>query len=180
MTQGAGELVLIGHRLRAHGVRGEVSVEPLSGEPGRFTKRLSVVWRRPGHDDRPLTITASRGKGVKAYVTFGDISDRESAAQLNGGELWGEAASSPELDNGTWYHHQLLGLAVTDEHGAPLGELTAISSSGAHDNYEVTMADGQKFLVPAVPAFILDINIEAGRMTIQPIPGLMPDKKSDA
>ena len=69
---------------------------------------------------------------------------------------------------------------VVGHNSLPLGELTAISSGGAHDNYEVTMADGQKFLVPAVPAFILDINIEAGRMTIQPIPGLLPDKTSGA
>lgn len=176
MTQDADELVLIGHRVRAHGVRGEVAVEPLSGEPGRFTIGLSVVWRRAGHDDLPLTVTASRGKGVKAYVTFGEIASREDAQKLNGGELWGAASTSPELDDGTWYHHQLIGLAVNDEHGNPLGELTAITSSGAHDNYEVTMDDGQTFLVPAVPAFILDINLDAGSMTIQPIPGLMPDK----
>ncbi|MDH4228784.1 MAG: ribosome maturation factor RimM [Nitrospirota bacterium] len=172
----AGELVMIGTGVRAHGVRGEVRVAPLSGDPQRFGAGLSVVWRRDGFADRSLTVRRARGKGELAYVFFDEIADRTAAEPLNGGQLWARADSSPDLgEDGGWYHHQLLGLEVVDEAGSPLGRLTGIFDGPAHDNLEVTSPGGVTWLVPAVPAFLLRVELEAGRVVLRPIPGLIPE-----
>ncbi len=171
--------VCIGVGVRAHGIRGEVRLASLSEVPGRFTKGMAVVWRRPGFPDRELRVSGARERGGKVFLRFAEIPDRTAAETLNGGQLWGDAADSPPLaeDDG-YYHHQLLGLRVTDPDGTALGTLTAVSESGAHDNYEITMADGVRFMVPAVTAFIIDIDIDAGVMVIDPIPGLLPEPET--
>ena len=173
--------VCIGVGVRAHGIRGEVRLASLSEVPGRFTKGMDVVWRRSGFPDRALHISSAREQGGKVFLRFAEIADRTAAESLNGGRLWGDADSSPPLsEEDGYYHHQLLGLRVTDSDGALLGTLTAISESGAHDNYEVTMADGVTFLVPAVTAFVREINLSDGKMVIDPIPGLLPEAEAKA
>ncbi|MBI5136168.1 MAG: 16S rRNA processing protein RimM [Nitrospirae bacterium] len=171
----ADNLVCIGVGVRAHGVRGELRVTSLSELPDRFSKGLRVVWRRDGHPDRVLTVQSAHPQGDKVILRFSGIADRTAAEGLNGGGLWAAADSSPRLDEGAYYHHQLIGLAVQDEAGAPLGTLTAILETGAHDNYEVTTAAGARFMVPAVSVFVRRVDLDGGRMVIRPIPGLLPE-----
>ncbi len=175
----ADNLVCIGEGVRAHGIRGEVRLTALSGEPGRFREGLVVRWRRAGLPERSLTVAHARDRAGKVFVRFAEISDRNEAETLHGGRLWSDASESPKLaaESG-FYHHQLLGLSVcdtSDVSGVPLGRLTGVYESGAHDNYEVTMADGRTFMVPAVAEFIDTIDIDAGVMAIRPIAGLIPD-----
>jgi 16S rRNA processing protein RimM len=147
----------------------------LSGVPGRFRKGTPLVWRKDGAPDRPLTVRAVRESGDTVFAFFAEVSDREAAEALAGGQLWADTADSPPLDEpDTYYHHQLLGLTVTDEAGAVLGELVGILP-GAHDNYEVRTPAGATFLVPAVAEFVRAVRLDEGRMIIRPIPGLLPE-----
>lgn len=171
---GAGDLALAAVRVRPHGVRGEVRFVSLSGVPGRFAPGTALVWRREGAPDRPLTVTGVRESGDAVFARFAEIPDRNAAEALAGGELWASTASSPPLEPGTYYHHQLLGMTVTDEAGADLGRLVGILP-GAHDNLEVETSDGRRFLVPSVPAFVCEVNLEERRVVIRPIPGLLPE-----
>jgi len=170
-----GDLVQVGVRVRPHGVRGEVRFLSLSGVPGRFAPGLQVAWRGPDGADLPLTIESAREQGDEVFARFTQIPDRTAAETLAGGTLWASAATSPPLEDGTYYHHQLLGLSVIDEDGAELGRLSAILPGAAHDNYEVEMPDGRRFLVPAVEAFVLRVDLDAGQVVIRTAPGLIPD-----
>ncbi|MFQ5508012.1 MAG: ribosome maturation factor RimM [Leptospirillia bacterium] len=176
---GADSLVCVGIKVRPHGIRGEVRVDPLSEQVGRFVRGLAVIWRGRQAADRSLTVAAVRGKGGTAYLKFDEIADRTAAEALSGGSLWAEGATSPALEEGVYYHHQLIGLSVSDEAGAPIGRLTAVLEGSAHDNYEITCDDGQRFLMPAVSAFVRLVDVAGGRMTIRPIPGLLPEPKPD-
>jgi len=152
----------------------------LSGLSGRFHKGLSVVWRGPGGPDgesaeRTLNIESVREQGDEVFARLAGVPDRTAAEGLAGGSLWADAATSPPLEDGTYYHHQLLGLSVTDEDGADLGRLSAIQPGGAHDNWEVEMPDGRRFLVPAVAAYVLGVDLSAGRVTVRLAPGLIPE-----
>jgi len=168
------DLILVGVGVRPHGVRGEVRFLSLSEVPGRFRKGLPVVWRGRGCADRPLTVSAVRENGATVYARFAEVPDRTAAEAFAGGELWASVDTSPPLEQDTYYHHQLLGMTVTDEAGQVLGRLVAIRP-GAHDNYEVEMPDGRRFMVPAVAEFVCAVDVDAGRMVIRPIPGLLPD-----
>jgi 16S rRNA processing protein RimM len=162
-------------RVRPHGVRGEVRFVSLSGIEGRFSPGLSVLWRGPDGRDVPLTVESVRERGEDVFARFAEVPDRTRAEGLAGGTLWAPAATSPPLEPGTYYHHQLLGLEVTDEAGAHLGRLSAILPGGVHDNYEVRMPDDRRFLVPAVAAFVVRVDLDAARVVIRPAPGLIPE-----
>jgi 16S rRNA processing protein RimM len=162
-------------RVRPHGVRGEVRFVSLSGVKGRFSRGLSVVWRGPGRPDFSLTVESVREQGDQVFARFTEIPDRTAAEALAGGTLWAPAGSSPPLEDGTYYHHQLLGLAVQGEDGADLGRLSAILPGNVHDNYEVEMTDGRHFLVPAVAEYVRAVDLSAGRVVVRVVPGLIPD-----
>ena len=168
------DLVQVGSRVRPHGVKGEVRFLSLSGLMGRFAPGLSMVWRGPASPDRALTVGSVREQGDTVFARFSEIPDRTAAEALAGGSLWAPPDTSPPLEPGTYYHHQLIGMRVLDEAGAGLGTLTGILS-GPHDNYEVAMADGRRFLVPAVADYVREVDVKARRMVIRPVPGLIPE-----
>ncbi len=174
----APERVLIAERLRAHGIRGEVRLVPLGGSPRRFQPGLVVLWRPfkgPAEAARELTFARVRGAGDTLYATFDEVSDRTEAETLNGGGLWAPPEADADLPPDTYYHHQLLGLEVVDEGGTSLGRLTAVLETGPHDVYEVTTPDKQRFLVPAVQAFVVRVELDTNRLVIHLVPGLLPD-----
>jgi len=171
----ADNLVCIGVSVRAHGIRGEVRLALLSEESGRLKKGMRLQWRRSGYPNQALTISAVRERSEKLFLHFAEIPDRNAAETLNGGKLWGEAEADPELDEDTYFHHQLLGLTVVDEAGTELGELVAVFEMGAHDNYEVQDPNGVTFLVPAVAEFILGVDLSAGQLVINAAQGLLPE-----
>jgi 16S rRNA processing protein RimM len=175
MALPADNLVCIGVGVRAHGIRGEVRVSILSELPGRIKKGMTLEWRRSGHDTYVLNVSGVRERTEKVFLRFQEIPDRTAAETLNGGKLWGAGDTAPDLEEDAYFHHQILGLDVVDEDGNSLGELVAVMEMGAHDNYEIRQPDGTTFLLPAVAEFILDVDLDAGRMVVRLIPGLLPE-----
>jgi len=167
--------VCIGVGVKPHGVRGAVQLISLTEVPGRYRKGLKVEWRHPDQAPRPLTISSAQPAGARLVVKFKEIADRTQADSFKGGSIWAPPEAAPPAEEGAYYHYQLLGMNVTDEAGEPLGELVTVLSPGAHDVYEVRMADGTLFMVPAVSEFVREVDVEAGRMVIRPLPGLIPD-----
>ena len=80
-----------------------------------------------------------------------------------------EAADLPE---GSFYHHQIIGLAVRTTDGRDLGTLSDIIETGSNDVYVVTGPDGEA-LIPAIPDVVQDVDISGGIITVEPVPGLL-------
>jgi 16S rRNA processing protein RimM len=86
-------------------------------------------------------------------------------------------AKDVPLPAGQHYKHELLGLQVFDEEGKPLGELVEILETGANDVYVVVDSTGREILLPAIPAVILDLDVEHGRLKVHLLDGLVDDEK---
>lgn len=67
----------------------------------------------------------------------------------------------------------LIGLSVETDEGELLGELTDVLITGANDVYEVTRTDGKKVLLPAIKDCVLDVDLEAGRVLVHVLEGLL-------
>jgi 16S rRNA processing protein RimM len=91
------------------------------------------------------------------------VTDRGTAEALRGRYLEVDAASLPD---GTYYWHQLVGLHVTDPHGAPLGSVTEVFRAGENEVYRIQDDAGNELLVPALRSVVLEIDVEAGRMVV--------------
>jgi 16S rRNA processing protein RimM len=156
----APEHVRIGYVRRAVGLSGEVEVEPLTDDTGRFKPGLSV---RAGAAVRQVEAVRN-GAGTLVLKLIG-VDDRDLADDLRGKYLEIETAEVQPLPEGSYYHWQLLGLEVFDIAGTRLGEITDIIDNPANDIYLLSAEDRQ-VLVPAVSEVVRSIDLAAGRMVV--------------
>lgn len=160
------DAVVVGRIAKAHGIRGEVSVEVLSENPERF-----AIGARLGHRDRELTVEAARRHGDRLLVKFEEVPDRNAAESLRGSELTVPEEEVAPLPAGRYYPHELEGLVVSDSRGSRLGTFVRVERSPAHDIWVVD-AGGREVMVPAVESFVVEVDIEAGRIVLDPPGGL--------
>lgn len=131
----------------AHGVTGEVRLR-------LFTDDMSA-HRSFNHG--ALTLKSVRPGNNGAIARFAEIADRNAAEALRGTELTVPRTALPPLDDGEYYHADLIGLAAVAQDGAPIGTVVTVENFGAGDVLEIEKPDGKRFMVPmrreAVPAW---------------------------
>lgn len=171
-----GYTVLAAHVAGAHGVTGNLRLKLIgaNAEVAAESMRSSRVVKAAKENDAPtrlLTIASLRRlNSAKSgwTVHFKEITNRTEAETLIGYSLYIQEAQRAQLADGEYYVDQLLGLALVTDTGHALGTLTDVLNTPANDVY---VADSG-VLVPAVPDFILGIDLEQRRITVRDVPGL--------
>ena len=154
------DYILVGRIVNAHGIKGEVRVQPRDGDP-HFLTRFRTFYM----DGKPVSPTASHVHKSFLLMKLPGVEDMNAALDLRGRDLYIRREDAA-LPDGEWFDDELLGLTVVDEAGTPLGELVAVENYPAHKVY--TVRGDREYLIPAVKdAFILDIDMDAGRMTVR-------------
>jgi 16S rRNA processing protein RimM len=126
----------------AHGIGGEVRLK-------LFAHRLDSLKRHKAVTvgERTLTVTAVR-PGKLPIVRFAEIGDRGAAEALRGQLVAVPRSALPPLEDGEYYHADLIGLACQTAAGEPLGSVVAVENFGAGDLLEVERPDGRRVLLP--------------------------------
>lgn len=156
----AGERLEVGRVGRPHGLRGEVTVRPVTNRPERFAPG-SVLYA----DGRRVEVVGARPHQAGWIVRFEGVVDRESAEELRGAVLSAEALGP--LPEGEIWVHELIGAEVHDRAGRVHGRVVAVEANPAHD---LLVLEGGA-LVPIV--FVVDH--EPGRVVVDVPPGLLDD-----
>jgi 16S rRNA processing protein RimM len=139
----------------AHGVTGEVRLK-------LFTDDLTA-HRTLDAGGRALTLKTIR-PGANGHVArFAEITDRNAAEALRGTALTVPRASLPPLDEGEYYHADLIGLPCVSSEGGAIGVAVAVENFGAGDIVEIEKPDGKRFMVPVAQA----VTVEAERLVIE-------------
>ena len=163
------ELLAVGRITRAHGVGGEVAVQPLTEVEGRYARGSTLLLGPEG--DRSLTVERSRPHQQRLLVKFEEVPDRTAAEALRGRLLLVSSDAAPEAPTGAFWVHQVVGLEVVTESGGSLGRITEVQSNPANDLW-LTEAGA---LVPAVRDVVAEVDLEGGRVTIRDLPGLLEE-----
>ena len=184
----AGTEVVVGRIGKAHGIRGEVSVELRTDEPERRFAPGSVLRTQaplgggPHGPDRPATLTvrSTRWHQSRLLVTFEEVRDRNLAEVVRGLLLAVDVdpAESPE-DPEEFYDHQLVGLRVVTTTGAAVGELAEVLHGSAQDLLSVRADDGREVLVPFVARLVPEVDLAGGRILVEDVPGLISPAVED-
>lgn len=126
----------------AHGVGGEVRLK-------LFGEGVEALRRYGEFNDGTLTPVALRddGKGG-ALARFAEVPDRAAAEKLRGTVLTVPRSALPPLEDGEYYHADLVGLPAVATTGEPLGHCVAVENYGAGDVLEIERPDGRRFMVP--------------------------------
>ena len=167
---------MVGRIIRPHGLRGELSVEVRTDDPGRRYANGSVLGTDPPQAG-PLTVTASRWHSGRLLVSFAEVVDRTDAELLRGVLLTVDAAEVPlPQDPDEFHDHQLTGLTVVTVSGEVVGTVSDVLHYG-QDLLSVTPAAGtsrrEEVLVPFVAAIAVEVDLAAGKVVIDPPPGLL-------
>lgn len=156
---------------RAHGIRGEVTVQVRTDAPDqRFTP--GTVLHAPS---RSLTVRTVRWHNGVLLLTFEQVGDRTAAEELRGAVLEAEVDADAEAEDDAWFDHELVGLAVHDPAGVLLGRVSAVEHLPAQDLLEVLRPDGTTKLVPLVAAMVPEVDVAGGRVVVDAPPGLLED-----
>jgi 16S rRNA processing protein RimM len=151
---------------KPHGLAGEVYVVRISDDPLRFEPGASLIHDRKGE----LVIDEVRGHNDRLLVKFRGIDTREQAEGLRGA-LFVTPDDLRELDESEFWEHDLVGLTVVTSDGSAVGEVTAVIN-GPQDLLEVSTNTGLRY-VPVVKEIVVAVDLEAGRITLDPPAGLL-------
>lgn len=158
-------LVTVGRCLKPHGVRGEVKVAILTDFPERFedARRLHL---HDGRQARELVVEGARFHKNAVLLKFHGVDSMTDAEKLKNMLVAVPESELCELEEDEYWHFQLEGLEVEDEQGNHVGRLAQVLENPGHDLYLVKGPRGE-VLVPAVSEYVLDIDLEAGRVRVR-------------
>jgi 16S rRNA processing protein RimM len=165
--------LVVGRVGRAHGIRGEVTVEVRTDQPERRFAPGAVLATDPAAVG-PLVVTGATVHSGRLLVRFAGLAERGAAEALRGTVLLAEVdPQEAPADPEDFYDHQLVGLAVVTVDGDPLGRVAEMLHLPAQDLVVVRRPDGGELLVPFVAAIVPQVDLGAGRLVVDPPPGLL-------
>jgi len=162
--------IRVGYVRRAHGLRGDVILRPLSDDPDRFV--VGATFETDEDPTRSLTIAEIREHKEGLLLRFKEVRDRNPADAMRGVTLTIAAEDRRELGDDEFWPEDLEGLAVELADGTPLGVVNSVITGGAQDRLLVVTGEGAEVEVPFVAAIATEIDQAAGRIVLDPPPGL--------
>jgi len=160
----------VGRIVGVHGIHGELKVEPYTDYPERFAPGV-ILCMGPSLEE----VVVESGRPHKGHILLAleEIHDRNSADELRGLWLFVPEEDAVELEENTFWVHDILGLEVVTDEGAALGVVADVLFTGANEVYVVHTPEGGEVLLPAIDEVILAIDLEARRMTVHLLPGIL-------
>lgn len=170
------EFVVVGRIGRPHGVRGEVSVEVRTDDPGlRFVP--GAVLSTDPEDAGPLRVRCVRQHKGHPLIGFDGVPDRTAAETLRGTLLLAEPIVDADPD--TFYDHDLVGLRVRLTDGRQVGTVAGVEHGPGQDLLVIdqtslhTAAADRLARIPFVRALVPQVDLGAGTVTVDPPGGLL-------
>ena len=164
------ETIKVGRIVNAHGIRGEVRVQPRDGDPA-FLTRFKTFYI----DGQPVSPPANHVHKSLVLMKFPGVEDMNAALTYKDKDLYIRRADA-RLPEGSCFDDELLGMRVFNAAtGEELGQLTAVESYPAHKVY--TVKGQREYLIPAVKdIFIKSVDLDRNRMEVQVWEGMASDE----
>jgi 16S rRNA processing protein RimM len=144
----------------AHGVRGELRLKLFTDSIDNLARHKSVYV---GDVERKLDALRAGSSGAIARLS--GIADRSAAEALRGLLVEVDRSALPPLEEGEYYHADLIGIECVDGAGNAVGAVVAVENYGAGDLLEIETAEGKRALIPFKPGIA---DIEDGRVVLDP------------
>ena len=170
----ASSLVVLGRLAKPHGVKGDIRVDYYADSADLLDKPLML--RAGRFAPRPIRVRDWHLWKDQLILGIEGCNDRSAAEQLRGQELLIDASFLPEADEDEPYLRDLVGLSVRLEDGTLVGELESVDFPAGQEMWSIRAPEnegGYEILFPAVPEFVLDIDLSAETVTIAPPEGLL-------
>lgn len=166
------QLLQVGVISSTHGVRGEVKVFPTTDDVKRF-KKLKQVILDTGREH--LTLEVEGVKFFKQFVIlkFKGIDNINDIEKYKGKSLLVDRANAVKLQKNEYFVADMIGLQVFTDDGEEFGVMKDVMETGANDVYIIASPKHGEVLIPAIKQCILEVDIEARKMVIHLMEGLV-------
>jgi len=162
--------VCVGVVTGPHGVQGAVRIKSFTEMP-EDVARYGPLGDESGARCFELRLIGA-GKGV-VLARLSGVDDRNQAEALRGQRLYLPRSALPQPDAEEYYHADLIGLEAVLGDGKPVGRVRAIHDFGAGDTLELERPGAPPVMVPFTRAVVPSIELAAGRLVLDPPPGLL-------
>lgn len=166
------EIFEIGQIVNSYGIKGFVKVVPFTDDITRFEK-LNTIYVEQGKKLIEFTIEDVKYSKKLVLLKFKGIDDINDTISLKNCYLKVNREHAAELDEGSYYIVDLIGLEVYTDENKLLGNLCDVFPTGSNDVYVVKDKDGKQILLPAIKEVIRNVDIENKKMIVHLIPGLV-------
>jgi 16S rRNA processing protein RimM len=165
--------LLVGQIIGTFGLQGEMKVRPETDFPERFASTPTLYL---GERRRPFAVAGARIVGAHVLVRLAGVDDATAAGKLRGHALYVPAREAQPLTADRFYVHDVIGLRVERPSGQLLGTVTDYYIGAGQDIFVVREAGtGREVLVPAVKEMVKRVDIAAGVVVMDPVPGIFDD-----
>jgi 16S rRNA processing protein RimM len=172
---GSDKRICVGVIAGAHGVQGAVRIKSFTADPDDVA-RYGPLEDESGERRLRLRLAGS-AKGV-VIARINGVADRNQAEALRGLRLYLSRAALPPTADEEYYHADLIGLEAALGDGTRLGQVRAVHDFGAGDTLEIERPAGPPAMVPFTRAIVPVVDLAAGRLVLDPPPGLLDEPAS--
>lgn len=165
-------MLRVGVIASTHGVKGEVKVFPTTDDAGRFNDLKEVILDT-GKEHIPLEIEHVKFFKNMVILKFRGYDNINDIEKYKSKDLLVTRDQAVALGPDEYFITDLIGLDVVTDEGDELGTLKDVLETGANDVYIISMKDGRELMLPAIADCILHVDLEAGRMEVHILEGLM-------
>ncbi|MFC2950132.1 ribosome maturation factor RimM [Virgibacillus sediminis] len=164
----------IGKIVNTHGIRGDVKVLRISDFEDRFDTGKKV-YIADENDAQPQVLTIAAHRQHKGFdlIRFEGYENINDVEQFKGKNLKISEDQLTELEENEFYYHEIIGCEVYTSSGDMLGVIKEILSPGANDVWVVKQPKGKEILLPYIEEVVKDVDVEAKKVTIEPMEGLL-------
>ncbi len=156
----------IGRLGKPHGLDGGIAFYILTDFPERLKIGREVFI---GDEHIPAHIKSIKEHSKNLIFEFEEFPEVEQVEKFKSHFVFVDAIELPDLPDGEYYHHQLIGLSVMDTNNSKIGEITEILETGANDVYVIVGEDRKEILYPALLSLIEKIDIKNKIMVVKPL-----------
>lgn len=169
------ELFQVGSITQTHGIRGEVKVFPLTDDISRFKNMKNLLLDGGKEGYISLEVENVRPQKNVVILKFKGIDNINDIEKYKGHGLFVTKENRVKLKKDEYFIADLIGCEVyTDENpDDKFGTISDVMETGANDVYEIELEAGGTVLLPAIKDCILGVDVDARRVDIHLLKGLM-------
>lgn len=169
---------IIGKVIRCVGIHGDVRIKSISDNDGRFLDLKSLLIGQSEEDAKEFDIKKIKENNGFVTVRFDKLNTRTEVEPLVGSFVFIDEKDVPPPPQGKHYIHEMIGIKIISDDGLHEGVLKDVMNMPAQDIY-VGDFNGREVLIPAVPEFIKNVDMNNRVITFVNIPGLFEENNEN-
>lgn len=170
--------VAVARVVKPHGLAGEIAVQPLAAGPFRLPDGITVWFVPPPGRVRSGAVESVRQGPKGPLLKIAGFDSIDAARDLAGRTVLALSADVPDIADAALSEFDPVGLRVRDVTRGDLGEIDDVIVTGANDVWVVHGPLGE-VLIPVIDDVVLEIDTQAGIVSVSLLPGLLPDEAEE-